>query len=245
MVLKALALACAVLAGNASAAVTNGSFESGLTGWESIGSFGNQPASYLSTRTATNGSTSAHLQVYDRFPVVATTSQVRAFIGDAVGAGQYTGNAGTAIKQTFSLNAGDLVSFDWRFGKELPQPNRDTLPFFSLNGSQFILLNPADPSMYMRDPSDPQYFYQLPNSGLNIITSWLTINVPIPAAGDYTFAFGETGTSNFNLNDALFIDNVRISTAVPEPDSIALLGLGALGLLGARRRKSATNQKNV
>lgn len=50
---------------------------------------------------------------------------------------------------------------------------------------------------------------------------------------------GETDHSDYNVNDAPFINNIWLSATVPEPDSSGLLSLGAFGLLGARRRKSA------
>lgn len=238
MFLKSLLLTSALIVGSASAAVVNGSFESGLTGWQSLGaSTANPPNLYLSTATATDGVTSARLQVYDFFPIAASTSQISTFVGDTSGTGQYVGNAGSAIKQTINLNAGDVISFDWRFGKELPKPSQATLPFFVLNGVQSLLLDPSDPMQYMRDPNAPQFFFSLPNSGLAIITSWQTVNIPITFAGAFTLAFGETGTASSNLSDQLFIDNVRLSANVPEPGGIALLGLGALGLIASRRRK--------
>jgi hypothetical protein len=164
------------------------------------------------------------------------------FVGDTSNTGQYVGNAGSAIKQTINLSAGDILSFDWRFGKELPQQSENTLPFFALNGHQFLFLDPADPAQYMRDPTYPQYYYSPPNLGLAIITPWQTVNIPILSTGAYTLAFGETGHYDYDLNDVLFIDNVRLSATVQEPGSIALLGLGALGLLGARRLKAKTGK---
>ena len=209
-----------------------------ITSSDSGASVANPPNLYLSTNTATDGVTSARLKVYDFFPVAASTSQIASFVGDTAGKGQYVGNAGSAIKRTLNLNAGDILSFDWRYGKELPQPSRDTLPFFALNGTQFLFLDPSDPVQYMRDPNLPTAFYSLPSSGLAIITSWQTVNIPVLSAGAYTLAFGETGTSIFNLNDTLFIDNVHLSATVPEPGSIVLLGLGVFGLTASCQRKA-------
>jgi hypothetical protein len=65
---------------------------------------------------------------------------------------------------------------------------------------------------------------------------------------DTTWNFPDIISISFNT---VALDNLRFESAalttdgtVPEPGSIALLGLGALGLLSARRRKSA-NSKNA
>ena len=61
------------------------------------------------------------------------------------------------------------------------------------------------------------------------------------AAGDYRIGFGAanayTGTNPNGINSALLVDNVRVVAAVPEPATIAALGLGLAALL--RRRKAA------
>jgi hypothetical protein len=63
---------------------------------------------------------------------------------------------------------------------------------------------------------------------------------------DTTWNFPSITSISFNT---VALDNLRFESAaltndgtVPEPGSIVLLGLGALGLLGASRRKSAQSQ---
>lgn len=62
--------------------------------------------------------------------------------------------------------------------------------------------------------------------------------------------WGYYGFSGINLDEihisapsALLIDNLQIGNAVPEPTSIALLGLGLLGFAASRRKSS--NNKNA
>ena len=55
-----------------------------------------------------------------------------------------------------------------------------------------------------------------------------------PAAGD-VFAFGgRTG----GANEVVRIDNLSVSTVVPEPGTLGILGIGAMGLLARRRRRA-------
>lgn len=100
----------------AQAAVINGNFNSGLTGWQTLG--GADASSGAAVLT----------------PSVANTTDVENFLGLSTGAlaGIATSPTnGAAIKQSFFATAGTVVSFDWLFQANDYLPYND-FAFYSL-----------------------------------------------------------------------------------------------------------------
>lgn len=112
-----------------------------------------------------------------------------------------------------SLNVVDALSFDWYFKAN------DYLPFddygyFGLDGVKTTLASVSSVGDYG-------------NSG------WMTYNFASAFTG--TLAFGAQNVGDDGFNSKLTVKNVT----VPEPATLAILGLGLAGLGFSRRNRSA------
>jgi hypothetical protein len=218
-----------LFAGNAMA-VTNGSFNSGLNGWSALGDVNLQAGAILMT--------TASVYFEDDFPEsagafnasgnaaaeVAVVGGVEDFIGIPLGALDSNDNfafEGSVLKQTFNVNAGDTLTFNWNFFTNESSTGAD-YAFVSINGALTTLATPLDATN-----SSLPYAYT---------TGFQTFNQTFNTASSVTLAFGVVDVNDYNVTSALWFDNVAV---VPEPETYAML-LAGLGLLGfASRRKQA------
>lgn len=77
-----------------------------------------------------------------------------------------------------------------------------------------------------------------------VIGSEYTFSVPIPASIAATLATSsnptqirfQVGGGYSDANETMYLDNLRVTT-IPEPSTMALLGLGLLGLVSVARRR--------
>ncbi len=136
---------------------------------------------------------------------------------------------GSALKQTFTANAGQTVSFDWNFLTDQK----------ALDDNQHFAFVSINPFLELADNSSPLLFDSL--TPFNLETDWQTFSFQVAETGTYTLALGIMSAGNSLNSSGLLIDSV---SRVPEPSSIfGLMGMGALsGVLKANsRRKSLKN----
>lgn len=127
----------------------------------------------------------------------------------------YTAMEGSALKQTFSVLAGESVSFNWQF---LTNDSLDDIAFASLDGV-FILL--ADSAAATSGPA----------FGFSQSVSGTYTSAPFGAPATVTLALGVADTDDFSVSSAL-----RVPTIVPEPSAPMLFCIAALFASTRRRR---------
>lgn len=221
-----------VFAGNAMAAINNGGFAgNSLTGWSFLGD--------VTTQSGGAFLTTASLDFQDDFPEDAGTfnaSGVSAYDialgGFETFAGLNAGDLdtpdfayeGSLLKQTITVNAGDTLSFSWNMfsnegGEASPKPD---YAFITING----VLTKLSPASNASIPSVPYDFS----------TGASTFSQSFASASSVVLAFGVVDLTDYGVTSALWLDNVKLTAAVPEPESYAML-LAGLGFIVASSRR--------
>jgi len=230
MNLKALALLSLAgfsLSGAAHAAITNGGFSSGLTGWTTTGDVSVQSgAAFLTTAsTAFDDDAPSLAGAFNSSgnAAVDTTGVLDAFSGLGVGALDPDPSSlifafeGSALKQTFSVNAGDTLSFDWQLVTNDPAAD---YAYVVINGAKTNLALASIAST----ASTPFAF----ESAASLFSQTFA------TAQSVTLGLGVVDVNDFSGTTALRLDNVTL-TPIPEP-STAAFGLLAAAAMVRRRR---------
>ena len=219
------------------AAIVNGGFESGLSGWSTFGDVSTQAGapqgnSRLLLTTAdtvadefdNNGAPIGPFNRSGNSPVlVGSPGGLETQSGFAIGAFDPVGGfayEGSLALQSFNADAGQTLSFLWNFG------TRDTLADFA-----FVAID----GVVIRLGGVPEAV--LPSSGDNLLeTGYQTYSFQFVSGGLHTLAFGVVDVFDASVMSSLSIDQVQLSHTVPEPRA-ALLMLMALGLLAVGGRR--------
>ena len=219
----------------AQAVIVNGGFESGnVTGWSAGGDVSVETSAF--GIGPTEGTYQAKL-TSGAFSVSA--SDLETFLGLAPGtlnglspSGQ-AAVEGSGITQTFSANAGDVLSFDWNFlTNEIADGSGINDFAFASIGSPFVL---ADTFTLAHSSSSIDFADE---------TGFQTFFFPLPSSGLYTLKLGVVDVEDRSVDSGLLVDRIALSSPdpeplIPEPTSLMLVGLGGLGagLLQMRRRR--------
>ena len=269
--MKAYGIAVAVLASlvptTVKAAVINGGFEDGLTGWQAIGEYRVETSAFGTGPVA--GSSQAFLSTaFDEVvnlddnynEVVGGNAAAVSFISGSTdgfsleeffGSSTFLGDnsldslttatplEGSAIKQTFTASAGELVSFSWNFLTQestgRAAVNDFTYPDF--NDLAFVLIQSGTSNEWI-SLSDTLANLNSSSTSFDNETGFRTFSYEIPTAGSYTLGIGVVDVGDRGLVSGLLVDSVE---AVPEPNSIlgtvGMLVLGAGWGLSVKRRQ--------
>jgi hypothetical protein len=230
-ILGLIGLGSFATANPASAAIINGGFENNFNNWITTGDVSIQTSSFGSGTT--EGSFQALLSTDNPASYVGFAGGLEDFLGLSLGDLDPDINnflfatKGSAIKQAFTANAGDILSFDWNFLTE-----DSFFPDYA-----FVVLNG------LSTLADTSAATNLSNTVFNNETGFKTFTYTFASAGSYTLGIGIVDVVDTEGVSALLVDNVKLTstvtpTPVPEPTSVlSVLAIAAFGV-GSRLRRN-------
>ena len=193
--------------------VLNGGFETNtFADWRTIGDtsienaeFGVDPTEGEFQALLTNGFRDSGGSVVD--------SDLEEFLNLTPGALDDLGNGdvmeGSAIKQTFRANAGDILTFDWNFltNEATPEEFFNDFAFFSI----------TDFPTELADTTFPSFIGTLAQD-FSEETTYQTSTIVIPESGTFTLSFGVVDVGDDVVDSALLVDNIQINDGGIEPN---------------------------
>ncbi|WP_218082035.1 PEP-CTERM sorting domain-containing protein [Anthocerotibacter panamensis] len=227
------ALALLPAAAVQAATFVNPGFETGtFSGWQTIGNTSIASSSVGSGPP--EGTSQALLSTAGTTPALANPLEfflgLPAFSLNSLGNGSVV--EGSAIQQTFTATAGELLSLQWNFlSDDVGAASNNDFAFISINGLS-TLANTATASFFSSA------------TAFDFETGFQTFSFVIPTTGTYTLGLGVVDVGDRFIASALLVDNIRFTAAaVPEPATV--LGIAGFGSLIAgswrKRRPQKTN----
>ncbi len=244
-IVSLLSLGSLLSAGSSSAAVLNGSFETGdFSGWQTFGRTSIETVEFGSSPT--EGTQQALLDTVcpgSEEICQDNANGLAAFLGlemadlDEIGQGEVF--EGSAIKTSFTVEAGDTLTFDWNFLTDSKEEE-------GFNDFAFVTLS----ATVLADT-----YSTFPDSLIDLTkfqyqTGYQTFSYTFTTAGTYTLGIGVTDVGDGAVESGLLIDDVVMSstppaTDVPEPTSVlGVLALGALGFASRRWQQHSKDKRS-
>lgn len=220
---RAATAAALLLASSAFAAgnlVTDGSFEDAL---ETDGQYGFYAGNALNGWTAQLGIVGDHPDnhIEVRNDIVGTAQDGVRFVElDSL-----SGNS--AMSQTLATVAGQTYTLSFWYS------NRAQSDLYNNSGSWPGTVIPDWTNGLAYNVGAGWVDTTTPAANTTPDNQWIHVTTTFVATGATTLSFAATGASD-TFGSAL--DNISVTTAVPEPATAALMGLGLLGLVATRRR---------